>query len=126
VTISGYTIPAISTRRAETRVVLNSGQSFAIAGLLDQRTTDQFAKTPGIASVPVLGELFKSKSTVHAHTELIVMVTPTVVEPLKEEVAPPQPLPKLSAPAPLVEPKLPAKLLDMPDFDNSIPKPKKP
>ncbi len=113
VTISGYTIPAISTRRAETRVVLTSGQTFAIAGLIDQRTTDQFAKTPGIASVPVLGELFKSKNTAHSRTELLVMVTPTVVD--------------LVGGAPAVDaPQLPAKLLDKQDFDQLIPKPRRP
>ena len=52
VTISGYTIPALSTRRAETQVVLRSGQSFAISGLLDKRTTDQLSKTPGVGQHP--------------------------------------------------------------------------
>jgi pilus assembly protein CpaC len=114
VTISGYTIPALSSRRAETRVVLNSGQTFAIAGLLDQRTTDQFAKTPGIATVPILGELFKSKSTTHSRTELIVMVTPTLVDPVNAPPPPPE------------QPKLPVKLLDKNDYDNTIPKVRKP
>ncbi len=86
VSIAGYTIPAISTRRAETQVVLKSGQTFAISGLLDNRTADQFSKTPGIASVPVLGQLFKSKNINHSESELIVIVTPTLVDPLTEEI----------------------------------------
>ncbi len=85
VNIAGYTIPAISTRRAETQVVLRSGQTFAISGLLDNRTADQFSKTPGIANVPVLGQLFKSKNINHTESELIVIVTPTLVDPLTEE-----------------------------------------
>lgn len=93
VTISGYTIPAIATRRADTQVVLNSGQSFAISGLLDNRATDALSRTPGIASIPILGELFKSKNINHSRTELIVIVTPTVVNPLTaaEEVVTPIP-----------------------------------
>ncbi len=86
VSIAGYTIPAISTRRAETQVVLKSGQTFAISGLLDNRTADQFSKTPGIASVPVLGQLFKSKNINHTESELVVIVTPTLVDPLTEEI----------------------------------------
>ena len=59
VVISGYTVPAISTRRAETQVELRDGQSFAISGLLDHRTTDIFNKMPGIGDVPILGQLFQ-------------------------------------------------------------------
>ncbi len=84
-TSQGYTIPALSTRKAETEVVLRSGQTFAISGLLDKRTTDSYAKTPGIASVPILGELFKSKGVTHSNTELVVIVTPTIVDPLTSE-----------------------------------------
>lgn len=84
VTISGYTIPALSTRKAETEVVLRSGQSFAISGLLDKNTTDSFGGTPGFSSIPLLGALFKSKSINHSTTELIVIVTPTIVDPMTE------------------------------------------
>jgi pilus assembly protein CpaC len=79
VTISGYTIPALSTRRADTQVTVHDGQSFAISGLLDHRTTDLLSKAPGIASVPILGQFFKSKGITHSTTELIVVVTPIVV-----------------------------------------------
>ena len=68
VTISGYTIPAISTRRAETEVELRDGESFSISGLLDHRTTVLLSKVPGIGSVPVLGELFKSKNNTYSST----------------------------------------------------------
>jgi pilus assembly protein CpaC len=109
VQISGYTIPALSTRRAETQVVLKSGQSFAISGLLDKRTTDSYAKTPGISSIPILGELFKSKNINHSNSELVVIVTPTTVDPLTEAEA-------------IVEPKMAVKTLDIPSFDKNLPK----
>ena len=101
VQIAGYTIPALSTRRADTSVVVRSGQTFAISGLLDKRTTDSYAKTPGIASVPVLGQLFKSKAVNHANTELIVIVTPTIIDPLHIDtpVEPTPVIPLLSTPA---------------------------
>jgi pilus assembly protein CpaC len=91
VTISGFTVPALSTRRASTEVELRSEQSFAISGLLDQRTTDIMNKNPGAASIPILGYLFKSKNTVRSTTELIIVVTPTVVDPLVEMAVPSQP-----------------------------------
>jgi len=89
VSISGYTIPAISTRRAETQVVLKSGQTFAISGLLDKRTTDLYSKTPGASSIPILGQLFKSKNVSHSDTELLVIVTPTIVDPVVDNPAVP-------------------------------------
>ncbi len=99
VTISGYTIPALSTRRAETQVELHDGQTFAISGLLDHRTTDLYQKTPGIASVPILGELFKSKSINHSLVEMLVLVTPSLVDPQTDSVppAPTFPIPMLEA-----------------------------
>jgi pilus assembly protein CpaC len=89
--ISGYTIPALATRRAETQVVLKNGQSFAISGLLDRRTTDALGRTPGIASIPILGQLFRSKSINHSVSELVVIVTPTIVDPLTEDIVPTEP-----------------------------------
>jgi pilus assembly protein CpaC len=114
VTIDGYQIPAISTRRAETEVVLKSGQSFAISGLLDKRTTDEYGRTPGFASIPILGELFKSKSLNHSTTELIVVVTPEIVNPMAESSSAVQ------------EPSLPVPTLNTGTFDNNLPKDKKP
>ncbi|MGC2300684.1 MAG: type II and III secretion system protein family protein [Acidobacteriaceae bacterium] len=91
VTISGYTIPAISTRRAETLVELKSGQSFAISGLLDNRTSDQLSKIPGIGDIPILGKLFQSKNVTKSVAELAVIVTPTLVDPLSDNPTPTQP-----------------------------------
>ncbi|WP_161570867.1 type II and III secretion system protein family protein [Granulicella sibirica] len=91
VSISGYTIPAISTKHVDTQVVLRSGQSFAISGLLDRRTTDAFARTPGIANVPILGALFKSKGVNLSTSELIVVVTPTIVDPVSDSTPPAEP-----------------------------------
>ncbi|WP_348269133.1 type II and III secretion system protein family protein [Edaphobacter paludis] len=91
VTISGYTIPALSTRRADTQVELKDGQSFAISGLLDHRTTDLLSKTPGIGDIPVLGTLFKSKSINHSVVELVVIVTPSIVDPLTDSTSPAEP-----------------------------------
>lgn len=99
VTISGYTIPALSTRRADTQVILRNGQSFAISGLLDHRTTDLYSNTPGISNVPILGQLFRSKGVTHSTSELIVIVTPEVINPLVETVVadePKQPIPFLA------------------------------
>ena len=100
VTISGYTIPAISTRRAETQVELRDGQSFAISGLLDHRTTDILSKMPGIGDVPILGQLFRSKNINHSTVELIVVVTPSLVDPLTDTTSPS--LPKF--PVPMLDP----------------------
>jgi pilus assembly protein CpaC len=112
VTIDGYQIPAISTRRAETEVVLKSGQSFAISGLLDKRNTDAYGRAPGFASLPLLGGLFKSKSLNHSTTELIVIVTPELVNPMEEAYTG-------------QEPELPIPTLDPKTFDTAIPKAKK-
>ena len=101
VTISGYTIPAISTRRAETQVEVRDGQSFAISGLLDHRTTDIFNKMPGLGDVPILGQLFRSKNVNHSTAELMVIVTPTIVDPLNEAAAPTPP----QLPVPMLDPK---------------------
>jgi pilus assembly protein CpaC len=87
VTISGFEIPAVSTRRAETEIELRDGQSFGIAGLLDKRTTAQMSKMPGFADIPILGNLFRSKSINQTNSELLVMVTPVIVDPVSEKAA---------------------------------------
>jgi pilus assembly protein CpaC len=108
VQISGYVIPALSTRKADTQVVLKSGQTFAISGLLDKRTTDSLGSTPGISKVPILGELFKSKGINHSTTELIVLVTPTTVDPMTET-------------APEEEPQVAIPTLNPSAFDKTLP-----
>jgi len=80
--ISGFTVPAISTRRVQTEIELESGQSFAIAGLLDNRVIDNLSKIPGIGDIPLLGKLFQSRSRTKSDTELLVVVTPEVVRPI--------------------------------------------
>jgi pilus assembly protein CpaC len=80
-TIQGFQIPAISTRRAETEVDLHEGESFAIAGLLDNRVTQVMSKIPGIGDMPVIGRLFRSRDTQKANTELLVLITPNFVKP---------------------------------------------
>jgi pilus assembly protein CpaC len=88
VTISGFTIPSVATRRVESDMELRDGQSFAIAGLLDNRDTEQFSKIPGIGDVPILGQLFKSHSINKSRDELLVMVTPRIVQPLPPGASP--------------------------------------
>jgi pilus assembly protein CpaC len=81
-TISGFAVPALSTRRAETEVELKDGQSFAIAGLIDNRLTENASKIPGLGDIPIIGKLFRSRSINKSKTELMVMVTPKLVQPL--------------------------------------------
>lgn len=83
-TVSGYTVPGLSTRRVQTEVELENKQSFLIAGLLDNQITEQLNKVPGLASIPVLGKLFASKSYQKNDTELVVVVTPELVRPVPE------------------------------------------
>jgi pilus assembly protein CpaC len=109
VTISGFTVPAISTRRTETEIELKDGQSFGIAGLMDNRATVQLSKIPGIGDIPILGNLFRSRSINRSDSELMVMVTPRIVDPVQ-----------MNSPAP-VPPSTPIKFLDNPRFDKGIP-----
>jgi pilus assembly protein CpaC len=90
-TISGFTIPALSTRRVTSEMDLLDGQSFAIAGLMDNRVTEQFSKIPWIGDVPVLGKLFQSRSLQKTKDELLVVVTPRIVHPLAASQVPPGP-----------------------------------
>jgi pilus assembly protein CpaC len=81
-TLSGFTIPAISTKRVESEMELGDGQSFAIAGLVDDRVTRLLSKVPGIGDLPVLGQLFRSVSFNKSKTELLILITPRIVKPL--------------------------------------------
>ena len=91
VTLQGFLIPALSTRRAETNVELAEGQTFVVAGLMDRRETSAFTKLPFISSIPVLGSLFKSKIENKNNTELVMLVTPEVTEALGPNDPKPQP-----------------------------------
>lgn len=82
VQISGFTIPALTTRRAETTVELGNGQSFAIAGLLQNNITQDLSKFPGLGDLPVLGTLFRSDKFQRKESELVIMVTPYIVRPI--------------------------------------------
>jgi pilus assembly protein CpaC len=80
-TISGFTVPALSTRKAETEFELRDGQSFVIAGLIDNRVTDLYNKIPGLGDIPILGNFFKSKSAQKSNSELVVLCTASRVSP---------------------------------------------
>ncbi|EIP85003.1 MULTISPECIES: type II and III secretion system protein family protein [Burkholderia] len=82
VTSNGIRVPALTVRRVETTVELSSGQSFAIGGLLQSKTSDVLAELPGLARLPVLGKLFSSKNYLNDKTEVVVIVTPYVVQPV--------------------------------------------
>ncbi len=102
-TVSGYTVPGLATRRVQTEIELQNGQSFVIAGLLDNQLTQAINKMPGLANIPVLGKLFQSRSMTKSNNELLVMVTPELVKPIPAEVRPPEvdmPIPFLPGTAP--------------------------
>jgi pilus assembly protein CpaC len=79
IVLEGFRVPAITTRRTETEVELADGQTFAIAGLMNNTVTSQMQKIPGIGDIPILGLLFKSKAAQKSQTELVVMITPTIL-----------------------------------------------
>jgi pilus assembly protein CpaC len=110
VEIAGYTIPAIDSRSAETDIELRDGQTFALSGLLDHRITNAFSKMPGIASIPILGWLFRSRNEQASTTDLVVIVTASIVDPLTL----PGPEPDL--------PKTVTPYMDKSKFDISMPK----
>jgi pilus assembly protein CpaC len=89
VTISGFEVPAITSRKVKTEVELSDGQSFVIGGLLDNNETETFQKIPFLGDIPVLGKFFQSMTRTKTNTELIVIVTPEVVAPIEAGVAPP-------------------------------------
>jgi pilus assembly protein CpaC len=91
VLLQGFRIPALTTRRAETDVELRDGQSFAIAGLIDNHAQEDVAAIPILSQIPIIGYLFKSKADRKERTELIVIVTPRLVRPLNSDEVPPLP-----------------------------------
>ena len=100
-TFSGYTIPALSTRRVESEMELRDGQSFAIAGLVDNRVTEIASKIPGLGDIPILGKFFQSRSLSKSRTELLVLVTPRIVKPLQSSQVPAPPYYPIPFMAPL-------------------------
>jgi pilus assembly protein CpaC len=91
VTISGFRIPALTTRRAETDVELRDGQSFAIAGLLNNVSQTNAQEIPILSALPIIGSLFKSKAERAERTELMVLITPRLVRALDPDEVPPLP-----------------------------------
>lgn len=89
--LNGFLIPALAVNRAQSEMDLRDGQSFAIAGLLDNTVTKQFEKIPGIGDIPILGKLFQSESLTKSKNELLIIVTPHVVHPLNPNEVPPGP-----------------------------------
>jgi pilus assembly protein CpaC len=79
VVLTGFRIPALSTRRTETEIELRNGQTFAIAGLLNNQMQSTLQKIPGIGDIPILGYLFRSKVANKEQTELVVMITPEIL-----------------------------------------------
>jgi pilus assembly protein CpaC len=79
ITLQGFRIPALTTRRTETEVELHDGQTFAIAGLMNNTLTSTISKIPGIGDIPILGLLFKSRAFQKNQTELVVMITPQIL-----------------------------------------------
>lgn len=84
ITISGLVIPGLNVRRADTTIELGSGESFAIAGLIQNRAATDINKFPGLGDLPVLGPLFRSSRFQRNETELVIIVTPYVVRPVAE------------------------------------------
>jgi pilus assembly protein CpaC len=79
IVLQGFRIPALSTRRTETELELDNGQTFAVAGLLNNTMTESLQKVPGIGDIPILGYLFRSKAAQKNRTELVVMITPEIL-----------------------------------------------
>lgn len=82
VQINGFTVPALTTRRAETTVELGSGQSFMIAGLLSNSHNSTITQAPGLGDIPIIGALFRSNRWRRSETELVIVVTPYLVQPV--------------------------------------------
>jgi pilus assembly protein CpaC len=98
VNANGFTIPSLTVRRAETTVELASGQTFAIAGLVQSQNSITANEVPGLGDIPVLGELFKSDKFQHNESELVILATPYVVQPISNPAAPAIPTEPTMAP----------------------------
>jgi pilus assembly protein CpaC len=100
ITISGYEIPAIATRKMKTEIELSNGQSFVIGGLLDNRDTEAYQKVPFLGDIPIIGKFFQSMSKNRTNTELIVLATLEMVAPIQAA----DPLPALKYPTKFLPP----------------------
>ncbi len=117
VDISGFEVPAITSRKMKTEVELADGQSFVLAGLLNNTETETFEKIPFIGDIPILGKLFQSMSKNKTNTELIVLVTPEIVAPIPTGAK----LPELKYPAKFLPPNsgIPMNTPDAKTADNT-------
>jgi pilus assembly protein CpaC len=88
ITLEGFRIPALQTRRAETEVELRDGQSFAVAGLIDNTAQTDRAAIPIMSQLPIIGHLFRSKAERQERSELLVLITPRLVRPLNPDEVP--------------------------------------
>lgn len=102
ITLQGFRIPALTTRRAETDIELRDGQTFAVAGLLNNQTQTDKAAIPVLSKIPIIGNFFKSKAERNEQTELLVLITPRLVKPLDPDEVPalPTDATQFMAPAP--------------------------
>lgn len=100
VTISGFAVPGLTSRKVNTEVELQDGQSFMIGGLLDNTISESFQKIPFLADIPILGKLFQSETKTKNNTELVVIVTPELVAPIPAGT----PLPELRRPEKFLPP----------------------
>jgi pilus assembly protein CpaC len=103
VNIGGATVPALTIRRVKTEVELSDGQSFVIGGLLDNRESNNFQKIPFLGDIPILGRFFQSMQRLKTNTELIVIVTPEIVNPIDATT----PVPELKFPEGFLPPNSP-------------------
>lgn len=83
--VNGFSVPALTVRNMNTAVELDPGQSFAVGGLLDNRVTDTFEKIPFLGDIPVIGKFFQSRSRSKTNAELMVIVTPEIIQPVPAE-----------------------------------------
>jgi pilus assembly protein CpaC len=120
-TFQGFTIPGLSTRRVQTEIELENGQSFALAGLLDNRMSESLSKVPGLGDIPLLGKLFQSQVANKSNTELLIIVTPELVRPIPAG----QPAPDVEFPKEFLE-DAPNVLPRTPGMDVTGPVPVKP
>ena len=119
VEISGFEVPGLTSRKVNTEVELQDGQSFMIGGLLDNEITETFQKIPFLGDIPILGKLFQSESKTKNNTELIVIVTPEIVAPIQAAAA----LPLLHYPDKFLPPNsnIPMHQPDAKTAENTLP-----
>lgn len=118
ISISGFSVPGMATRRIQTEVELESGQSFVIAGLLNNQVQETLSKVPGIGDIPVLGNLFKTRQATKNNSELLVIITPELVRPIPADQA----APMISFKEPFM-PKTNDVILGQPGMDKTGPVP---